>query len=162
MAHPSVMMRRDVVEAVGGYRPAYVRAEDYDLWCRVAEVSRLANLAQPLLKYRVVAGFRPKLFSCQVKSEIAVRAAAALRRAGQCDPTGEWREMDSAGLALLGIDNDSVSREIARRSLQMARELLKLGDRDGAHAALHLADEQPCHSLAEAVAYRIRRTRVFL
>jgi len=33
--HPTIMVRKDVVEAVGGFRPNYPHAEDYDFWFRV-------------------------------------------------------------------------------------------------------------------------------
>lgn len=51
--HPTVMMRRDAVDRVGGYRGSYPHVEDLDLFLRLAEVGRLANLAQALLHYRV-------------------------------------------------------------------------------------------------------------
>lgn len=44
LAHSAVMMRRDVVQAVGGYRESFRHAEDYDLWLRLAEKHELANL----------------------------------------------------------------------------------------------------------------------
>ena len=47
IAHPTVVMRRDAVGAVGGYREAYLRAEDYDLWLRLAEHGKLANCRGP-------------------------------------------------------------------------------------------------------------------
>jgi glycosyltransferase involved in cell wall biosynthesis len=50
--HPSVMMRRDAILSVGGYRPATEYAEDYDLWLRLVERYRLANFAEPLVLYR--------------------------------------------------------------------------------------------------------------
>jgi glycosyltransferase involved in cell wall biosynthesis len=53
MAHPAVMMRRDVVVAVGGYRAKFVASEDRDLWLRLAERGRLANLPDVLLRYRL-------------------------------------------------------------------------------------------------------------
>lgn len=53
LAHPTVMFRRGVYEAVGGYRPEYEPAEDFDLWMRMAELGRLANLPDPLVRYRV-------------------------------------------------------------------------------------------------------------
>lgn len=52
IAHSSVAMRKDVVLAVGGYREAYKHAEDLDLFLRLAEVGRLANLPDVLLEYR--------------------------------------------------------------------------------------------------------------
>lgn len=52
ICHPSVMMRRDVVVAAGGYRPAYRHCEDFDLWLRLSERTQLANLPDRLLHYR--------------------------------------------------------------------------------------------------------------
>ncbi|MFQ5591065.1 MAG: glycosyltransferase family 2 protein [Phycisphaerae bacterium] len=48
--HPSAMIRREPMLEAGGY---WLRsAEDYDLFLRLAERGRLANLPQLLLKYR--------------------------------------------------------------------------------------------------------------
>jgi glycosyltransferase involved in cell wall biosynthesis len=52
MVHPAVMMRRDAVMTVGGYRREYQWAEDLDLFLRLARVGRLANLPEVLLEYR--------------------------------------------------------------------------------------------------------------
>jgi glycosyltransferase involved in cell wall biosynthesis len=52
LCHPAVMMRRRVVLDAGRYDPRCQIAEDLDLWLRLAERGRLANLPEPLLKYR--------------------------------------------------------------------------------------------------------------
>jgi glycosyltransferase involved in cell wall biosynthesis len=52
LAHPSAMMRRDAVLAIGKYRD-FSSSEDLDLHLRLAEHGRLANLPQILLKYRI-------------------------------------------------------------------------------------------------------------
>ncbi len=52
ICHPAAMMRRDAVCAVGGYRQEYEYVEDLDLWLRLAEKGRLANLPQVILQYR--------------------------------------------------------------------------------------------------------------
>jgi glycosyltransferase involved in cell wall biosynthesis len=52
IAHPTVMMRREVVERVGGYNPNMVTAQDYDLWRRLSGVTRLSNLQDVLLSLR--------------------------------------------------------------------------------------------------------------
>lgn len=52
LCHPSVVMRRDAVRAVGGYHRAYKHCEDYDLWLRLSERVRMANLPDRLLLYR--------------------------------------------------------------------------------------------------------------
>jgi glycosyltransferase involved in cell wall biosynthesis len=50
--HPSVILRREAVLQSGGYRCAFKNAEDYDLWLRLARDHRIANIPQPLLRYR--------------------------------------------------------------------------------------------------------------
>jgi glycosyltransferase involved in cell wall biosynthesis len=52
LVHPTVMMRRDPLMKVGGYREDLAVSEDLDLFLRLAEVGKLANLPDVLLKYR--------------------------------------------------------------------------------------------------------------
>ena len=47
--HSSVMVRRALLEAAGGYDETLPVAQDYDLWMRLARVTRLANLADVLV-----------------------------------------------------------------------------------------------------------------
>ena len=47
--HSSVMLRRALVSAVGGYDVSFAVAQDYDLWLRLSAVTRMANLAEPLV-----------------------------------------------------------------------------------------------------------------
>jgi len=56
LIHPVLMLRRAALHAVGGYRREYDRAEDLDLFLRLARHGTLANLATPLLRYRLHAG----------------------------------------------------------------------------------------------------------
>lgn len=50
--HPATALRRSAVEKIGGYREEFACAEDIDIFLRLAEVGRLANLPDVLLKYR--------------------------------------------------------------------------------------------------------------
>lgn len=51
-AHPSVMMRTDLVKKLR-YDPNWEKAEDYDLWVRAAEAGwNMANVPEVLLLYR--------------------------------------------------------------------------------------------------------------
>lgn len=52
MYHPSVIMRRNQVLELGGYKADFKNAEDYDLWLRVSKRYSLANIPEPLLRYR--------------------------------------------------------------------------------------------------------------
>jgi hypothetical protein len=67
--HPTLMLRRVDLIAAGGYRPEAEPAEDLDLYLRLAERGRLANLPDTLLDYR------------QHLSKVSNRRAGEQRRA---------------------------------------------------------------------------------
>lgn len=52
--HPSIMLRKDVLNKVGGYDKLWNPAEDYDLYFRIGKITQFANLEDILIKYRVV------------------------------------------------------------------------------------------------------------
>jgi glycosyltransferase involved in cell wall biosynthesis len=54
--HSSVMARRVLIAAVGGYDVSFAVAQDYDLWLRLSAITRMANLAEPLVVRHLVAG----------------------------------------------------------------------------------------------------------
>lgn len=53
ICHPTAMIRAEAMAAAGGYDPAMRHCEDLDLWLRLGEIGRLANLAEVVLKYRL-------------------------------------------------------------------------------------------------------------
>lgn len=53
ISHPACVMRRSTLLAVGGYREEYEFLEDFDLWLRLAERGRLANVPEVLFNYRL-------------------------------------------------------------------------------------------------------------
>lgn len=50
-AHPAVTMRTHLVRKIK-YKQDFLYTEDYDLWCRMAEVTKVANLPKFYLSYR--------------------------------------------------------------------------------------------------------------
>jgi glycosyltransferase involved in cell wall biosynthesis len=50
--HPSVIIRRQEILHIGGYRREFKNAEDYDLWLRVSNRYQIANIPIPLIRYR--------------------------------------------------------------------------------------------------------------
>jgi glycosyltransferase involved in cell wall biosynthesis len=53
-AHPTVMLRKSTLSSFGlSYDSAALHAEDYALWCELAQVGLLANLDYVGLRYRV-------------------------------------------------------------------------------------------------------------
>jgi cellulose synthase/poly-beta-1,6-N-acetylglucosamine synthase-like glycosyltransferase len=81
--HGSMMFRRSVYEAVGGYRAAFHFAQDLDLWTRLIERGRFALVAQALYQ----ATLEPRSISgtqTQEQRQLAeiITAATRTRRAG--------------------------------------------------------------------------------
>lgn len=54
--HSSAVMRREVLETVGGYDETLPVAQDYDLWLRMSRVTKMANLPEVLLRRRLTPG----------------------------------------------------------------------------------------------------------
>lgn len=87
--HPASMIRTEALLKINGYRPEFEPGEDFDLFIRLAEVGKLANLSQPLLKYRthlknVTVTRKEK--HCEVKQE-ALRQAYQRRGLNEPIPT---------------------------------------------------------------------------
>ena len=53
LVHGSVMMRRDVFQAAGGYREAFRFCQDFDLWLRLTQETALENLPEILFRWRI-------------------------------------------------------------------------------------------------------------
>lgn len=54
MAHPTLVIRREVLQTQSVlFDAAYPHVEDYELWTRLVQVTRFANLPEVLLKYRI-------------------------------------------------------------------------------------------------------------
>jgi glycosyltransferase involved in cell wall biosynthesis len=51
--HGSVVIRRDALEAVGGYNELFKYSQDYELWLRLAKEHNVKNLQMPLYAFRI-------------------------------------------------------------------------------------------------------------
>jgi glycosyltransferase involved in cell wall biosynthesis len=81
IVHPAVTIRRDAMQKVGGYREGMEPAEDLDLFLRLAEIGKVANLPDILLQYRMQpksVGHTRRLEQRQ-RAELAVKEAHARR-----------------------------------------------------------------------------------
>ena len=115
MCHPAVTMRKDIVLSAGGYRRAFSESEDYDLWLRMAERTRLANLEEVVLRYRIHSGQASiQNMQHQTWCILAARAAASLRRSGKPDPLWSLKEITPACLAALGVTEEEIRRALVR------------------------------------------------
>jgi len=111
LIHPTVMMRREPLLAVGGYRPLFDGAEDYDLWLRLSAITELDNLAQPWLLCR--------RHDNQVSTRFALRQARRsalalisdqLRQAGETDPFASRQNLGGWRPILEGSDSAMIAR----------------------------------------------------
>jgi glycosyltransferase involved in cell wall biosynthesis len=84
--HGSVMFRRAVYEAVGGYRKEFYYGQDWDLWYRLAAVGRFQMVPEVLYSAMVKPGAISSVNrSSQNKIGALSRAAMRERRAGRND-----------------------------------------------------------------------------
>lgn len=72
--HPTVVYRRDLVRAVGGYTD-FALMEDYLLWAKMLLAgARVANVAEPLVRYRVGEGaYARRGGRAQLRAELALQ-----------------------------------------------------------------------------------------
>lgn len=88
ICHPSVIMRADVVRAVGGYHAAFKHCEDYDLWLRLSSLTKICSIPERLLLYRHTDGQVSNRHIVEQQIGVAAsRLAWRERMAGRPDPT---------------------------------------------------------------------------
>jgi hypothetical protein len=131
LAHPSVMIRREALEAVGGYRFDIV--DDYDLWLRLADHYELANLPESVILYRLHPGQLSVLaLEEKVPMVLAVRAAARIRRASGDDPLTGVQKLTPDIVEGLNVDRGELTALLERELLTWATLLADLGHREDA------------------------------
>jgi hypothetical protein len=87
--HPTVMMRREVVERADGYGSDMVHAEDYDLWRRLSEATRLSNLPDVLLRLRLHEENVSRVYASeQRRNSIRISSLMISRVLGEDAPDG--------------------------------------------------------------------------
>ena len=113
LTQSAVVVRKEVFLSVGGYRRSFDLAEDYDMWLRIAERWRLANLEAVVVKYRI---HSDQATSRKLRQEIlcglAVRALASLRRKGSPEPVISKDGITPEVLARLGVDQAAQHRAL--------------------------------------------------
>jgi glycosyltransferase involved in cell wall biosynthesis len=108
----TAMIRKASFDAVGGFRRAFRVAGDYDLWLRLSERWQIANIADPLAKYRIHGDqISTTKLGQQVMGMLASQAAARWRKAHPDTPTDPLDAADAVTpelLAEMGVDQATV------------------------------------------------------
>jgi glycosyltransferase involved in cell wall biosynthesis len=90
----STVMRRSLLIDVGGYRAPFRHCEDYDLWLRLAEVTRLCSLPDRLLIYRYSnTQVSSRHIVEQIVNAAAARFAYDARQMGRPDPFADGQDI---------------------------------------------------------------------
>lgn len=131
--HVALAFRTEVVRAINGYRSAFLAAEDYDFWLRIAERWQVANLPEPLVNVRRRAySYSSTHVRQQIISSLAAWSASVERRAGKPDPIDQEEPVSREQLRTLGV-SDAVFEESLMGVYQYWIDvILASGDKSGA------------------------------
>lgn len=77
VVHPTLMVRREVLQTLGFYDESLDGAEDYDLVLRIGQKYKMANIPKRLLNYRI----RPQAVSLSAMKRVELQAIKARLRA---------------------------------------------------------------------------------
>lgn len=182
LAHPSVMIRKQLLLITGGYRSEMATTEDYDLWARISHHAKLANLEQICLNYRVWSGsitsnnaIRMEKQSIQVIHEllnahsdmpVSLKIAAILRRlngAGvgqEPENAAEVREVDALLMRLYAQSarTPAIRHSAAVKRLVLAKLALRLDVGLGLRLLWKAIRLQP-RALVHAIKVTLKRQR---
>ena len=160
LAHPSVLMRREPILKIGGYRELLRHSEDYDLWTRLAGNCQIANLPECLLHYRIHGGqISWEKSAAQASALLATRALFEQRRIKGHETVPVDHELDSATLEKLGISKSELEDRVV--SLLVARIILYEGvqmfeaARSARQSLEKSVNDQPNQSLKRSVKARL-------
>jgi glycosyltransferase involved in cell wall biosynthesis len=125
----TVMIRRSVFEAVGGYRVTFRTSNDFDLWSRMADVTQMANTQEVLARFRVIEGGIPTSRPIRMAlTDTCIIAAARARENGKPEPLVRGRANLRAALEILGKSREEFRYRLLKDVIGMARRALSRGD----------------------------------
>lgn len=123
--HPAVMIRRSVLVEQGlRYREDLRNLEDYELWTRLTEVTRTANLPDFLLDYRVHA---QQMSGSQYELVLALRREIHARMVHRLIPEADDDDLHFHGL--VSVHHERFSAEQLDRAERWLLRLLEANER---------------------------------
>jgi len=134
-----VMLRSEVFERVGGYRPIFRYMEDLDLWLRVAECYEkphqseiLANLPEIVVRYRIHATQLTQNLESMALADVAARTAARARKAGRPDPLEAVTRIDYQTVLAAGATDKEIAATFVQKATWLAKTMSRAGYADAA------------------------------
>jgi hypothetical protein len=130
---PTVLMLREAFLHAGGYLELLPPSEDYDLWLRISEHYKCANLRQVLVYYRIhsyQASVRQR--KRQILCALAAQAAARLRQQGKTDPLLSATDITPALLVAMGVSEIEQENAVAEGFVSVMKNIYMAGG----HAAI--------------------------
>jgi hypothetical protein len=137
--HSAVTMRREAFEAVGGYRLNFDHAEDLDLWLRLSEGRRVANVPEVIAAYRLHGSqqtFRKQ--EEQATFSAAARASARARAGGRPDPFA-GAVVDEPFLLSQGVSREEITASVVTSASWLGRTSARAGYSDAARRLFDVA-----------------------
>jgi glycosyltransferase involved in cell wall biosynthesis len=147
LAASAAMIRTSAYRAVGGCRGPFKQgAEDYDLWLRLCERYRLANLPDLLAYYRTHSG---QVSSTGIERfvipTVAAQLSARARREGRADVYGEADVFSYELFRRLEPNSARVDRAILAATASQSIFLAFIGELDAADKLLTWAEHITAH-----------------
>jgi len=128
LVQPATMVRKDTVLSAGLYRGLLAPAEDLDLWLRISDRQRLANLPELMISYRVHPN-QATVRSCEAGAlgALAARVAARARAEGRPDPVDAIDRVDFETLRLIGASDHEIASAVVGNMAWVARTVGRAG-----------------------------------
>ena len=121
IGHPTALMWREAIVAAGGWRPAFVDREDYDLLLRLMDRSAGACTPEPMVDHVAAAAVPSwRVIEQRIFSEMAAITAFDRRQAGRPDHGDRALPADRALLHRMGVVDEEVTQTIVARALALA------------------------------------------
>ncbi|MEK7375794.1 MAG: glycosyltransferase, partial [Candidatus Margulisiibacteriota bacterium] len=124
-SHPAMVINKEAFLKAGGYRTAFLHAEDFDLSLRLLRKHKAANITDPLIKRRIHKG---SISLHNLRQQVV--SAIAARIASQLDPDPFEKVIFDAPVSKVfvtghGVDESALAREIVRNFIFLAQLLIR-------------------------------------
>ena len=119
--HSSVMLRKSVLDQIGGYStdPERQPPEDYELWSRISRVAEVSNIPESLLIYREIASSMSRTGVSPFQRRLVRLSAENIALAA------ETQDHDPAVLAIAALTHGSAELLHATPDFRRMRQILE-------------------------------------